>query len=144
MRIALAQLNYHIGNFDGNLAKMLDAIEQAKSQSADLICFGELATCGYPPRDFLEFSDFINKAQQTIEQLIEASQDIGIIVGSPVPNLSLKAKIFSTLPTFCTKAKCYMFHIKRYYLPTMSLTSTDILNLPAHFQPSRLWASELL
>ena len=59
MKITIAQLNYHIGNFEGNTAGMIVAIEQAKQAKADIICFSELATCGYPPRDFLEFDDFI-------------------------------------------------------------------------------------
>ena len=61
MKIAIAQLNFHIGNFAGNVAKMLQSIQQAKEADADLICFSELATCGYPPRDFLEFDDFIKE-----------------------------------------------------------------------------------
>jgi NAD+ synthase (glutamine-hydrolysing) len=86
MKIALAQLNYHIGNFEGNLTKMLKAIEKAKAEKADLICFGELATCGYPPRDFLEFDDFIRRCYESIEELVRVSHGIGIIVGSPTRN----------------------------------------------------------
>ena len=61
MKIALAQLNYHIGNFEGNLEKMQGMVIKAKSLKADIVVFGELASCGYPPRDFLEFEDFIAK-----------------------------------------------------------------------------------
>ena len=71
MRVAVAQLNYHIGNFDGNYNKMYDAIKIAKEQNADIICFSELATCGYPPRDFLEFDDFINQAENCIQKLLQ-------------------------------------------------------------------------
>jgi NAD+ synthase (glutamine-hydrolysing) len=86
MKIALAQLNYHIGNFEGNLAKMLEAVEKAKSQGADLIAFGELATCGYPPRDFLEFDDFIRKCYTSVESLARVAHGIAIVVGSPSRN----------------------------------------------------------
>ena len=58
MKIALAQLNYHIGNFENNISKIKDAIAKAKKQHADLVLFAELAISGYPPRDFLEFDDF--------------------------------------------------------------------------------------
>ena len=68
MKIALAQLNYHIGNFEGNFAKMQDAIFKAKLEQADLICFSELASCGYPPRDFLEFRDFIRQSMDLINK----------------------------------------------------------------------------
>lgn len=92
MKIAIAQLNYHIGNFDGNLRKMLQATAEAKSKGADLIVFGELATCGYPPRDFLEFRDFIRLADESIDQLREASEGIGIAVGSPTINPVVEGK----------------------------------------------------
>ena len=92
MNIAVAQLNFHIGNFDGNVSKMLDAVEVAKSQGADMICFSELTTCGYPPRDFLEFDDFIRKAEAAIETLKKASRDIAIVVGSPSRNPVIEGK----------------------------------------------------
>ncbi|MEZ4948727.1 MAG: nitrilase-related carbon-nitrogen hydrolase [Saprospiraceae bacterium] len=74
MKIAIAQLNYHIGNFKGNLEKMETAVETAKSQGADIVCFAELATVGYPPRDFLEFNDFIRLAEDTIEALCKKAK----------------------------------------------------------------------
>lgn len=86
MRIALAQLNYHIGNFEGNLRKMLEAVAAAKQQGADLIVFGELSVCGYPPRDFLEFDDFIRQCNTSIEALREASHGIAIAAGAPTRN----------------------------------------------------------
>lgn len=92
MKIALAQLNYHIGNFEGNLQKMLAAVGQAKAQGADLICFGELAVCGYPPRDFLEFDDFIRRCNASVEALQHASRGIGIVVGAPTRNPLLAGK----------------------------------------------------
>jgi len=54
MKITLAQLNYHIGNFEGNLAQMLTEVEKAKSENSDIICFSELATCGYPPKELVQ------------------------------------------------------------------------------------------
>ena len=86
MKIALAQLNYHIGNFEGNLQKMLAAVEEARKQGADIVVFGELSVCGYPPRDFLEFDDFIRRCQDSIKKLQEASHGIGIVAGSPTRN----------------------------------------------------------
>lgn len=86
MRIAIAQLDYHIGNFEGNLSKMLDAVRKAESMQADLVCFAELAVCGYFPQDFLEFKDFIRLCQHSIEQLAAASENIAIVVGSPSVN----------------------------------------------------------
>jgi len=86
MKIAVAQLNYLIGDFEGNVKKMRSYTETAKAQGADIIVFGELATCGYPPRDFLEFRDFIRRAEESIEHIKNFSSGIGIIVGSPTVN----------------------------------------------------------
>jgi len=92
MKISIAQLNFHIGNFDGNVERMLKAVEQAKSAGADIVCFSELATCGYPPRDFLEFDDFIVQAEQAIKRLAAAAQGIAIVVGSPSRNPVIEGK----------------------------------------------------
>lgn len=92
MRIAIAQLNYHIGNFEGNLAKMLKAVRQAEEGGADLVCFGELAVCGYFPQDFLEFKDFIHQCNASIETLAAASYNVGIVVGAPSVNPVLAGK----------------------------------------------------
>jgi NAD+ synthase (glutamine-hydrolysing) len=92
MRIALAQLNYHIGNFNSNVRKMIDAVAEAKSQNADMVCFAELAICGYPPRDFLEFSDFINQCEEALERLAKESHGIAIVVGCPTVNPVIEGK----------------------------------------------------
>ena len=92
MKIALAQLNFFVGDFDGNLNKMLKAVEEAKQQGADLVCFPELATCGYPPRDFLEFDDFIRRAEQSVAKLAEVAKGIAIAVGSPSRNPVIEGK----------------------------------------------------
>ena len=92
MKISKAQLKYHIGNFDGNFDKMSKAVSNAKKAGVDLICFSELSTCGYPPRDFLEFEDFINLSLSTVERLKELSDDIAIVVGSPSRNPVVEGK----------------------------------------------------
>lgn len=86
MKIALAQQNYHIGNFEKNTEKIIDAILQAKQQKAELIVFSELCICGYPPRDFLEFDDFIQKSYTAIDAIKHYADDIAVIVGAPDRN----------------------------------------------------------
>jgi NAD+ synthase (glutamine-hydrolysing) len=92
MRIALAQLNFHVGNFEANLSTMLQAVAEAREARADLLCFSELATCAYPPRDFLDFDDFIQQAEDCVARLAEASHDIAIVVGSPSRNPRIEGK----------------------------------------------------
>lgn len=92
MKIALAQQNYHIGNFESNTQKIIDAIEQAKYRGADLVVFSELCICGYPPRDFLDFNDFIEKGLAAIETIKEAADTIGVLVGCPARNPEKEGK----------------------------------------------------
>jgi NAD+ synthase (glutamine-hydrolysing) len=86
MKIAIAQQNYHIGNFEDNTRKIMGAIQYAKSRNADLVVFSELSICGYPPRDFLEFDDFINECYKAIDIIKEQADTIGVIIGSPQRN----------------------------------------------------------
>ncbi len=86
MKIALAQLNYHIGNFESNTAKIIDSINTARSNGADLVVFAELCISGYPARDFLEFKEFIGLCEQSAQQIAQACTDIACIIGIPTPN----------------------------------------------------------
>jgi NAD+ synthase (glutamine-hydrolysing) len=86
MKIAIAQQNYHIGNFEENIRKILEGIARAKDAGADLVIFSELSVCGYPPRDFLEFDDFISRCYEAIDRIREHADTIGVIVGSPARN----------------------------------------------------------
>lgn len=86
MKIFLAQQNYHIGNFEANTAKIIDAIRQAKLQGGDLIVFSELSVCGYPPRDFLEFNDFIEQCEKAVNAIRKEADIIGVIIGAPTRN----------------------------------------------------------
>lgn len=93
MRIALAQLNYIIGDFEHNLHIMCNSIDEAYANNADLIVFGELSVCGYPPRDFLEFSDFIVRCKSVIEEIGKYSKDkIAVIFGAPSINPEPRGK----------------------------------------------------
>ena len=92
MKVYLAQQNYHIGNFALNKDKIISAVHQAKQSGADLIVFSELSICGYPPRDFLEFEDFILHVESTVKDIALHSFDIGIILGAPTRNLQREGK----------------------------------------------------
>lgn len=133
MNIAIAQLNYHIGNFEGNLAKMLDAIAWAKEQGADLICFSELCTCGYPSRDFLEFDDFIHLAEAAIEQLAKAAKGIAVVVGSPSRNPVVEGKDLYNSAYFLADGAVQQVQHKSL-LPTY-----DIFDEYRYFEPATEW-----
>ncbi|MDX1686143.1 MAG: NAD+ synthase, partial [Saprospiraceae bacterium] len=120
MKISIAQLNYHIGNFEGNFSKMKKAVERAVAEGADMVCFSELCTCGYPPRDFLEFEDFIDLSLDIIDRLASLSHDIAIVVGSPSRNPVVEGKDLFNSAYFLYKGKVQ--HIQnKALLPTYDI-----------------------
>lgn len=81
MKLAMAQINPTIGDFDGNMAKMREAIQKATAFDADLIVFPEMTTTGYPPKDFLEHQDFIKKNLDLLSILIKTTKGIAVLCG---------------------------------------------------------------
>lgn len=88
MKILLAQLNYTIGDLKGNTEKILESIFKAKNEKVDLIVFSELAICGYPPEDLLLEEGFLEAVDLCLQKIVQASQDLMVVVGLPRKNLS--------------------------------------------------------
>lgn len=133
MNIALAQINVHVGNFDANLAKMLEYTARAKAQGADIIVFPELATVGYPPRDFLEFDDFIDQAEHVIQELAKAAEGIAIAVGSVSRNPVVEGKDLYNSVYFLAGGRVQKVQHKTL-LPTY-----DIFDEYRYFEPAHEW-----
>ncbi len=86
MKITIAQLNPVVGDIDGNLKKALQVLPQAHQDSSDLVVFPELFLTGYPPRDLLERSWFVERTQAALDALTKVSADLprtGILIGAP-------------------------------------------------------------
>jgi NAD+ synthase (glutamine-hydrolysing) len=113
VKITLSQLSFHTGNFAGNTDKIISSIEAAKQAGSELIVFSELATCGYPARDFLAFQDFINQAENSIQKIANHCRGIAAIVGSPRPNLISKGKraIIGSFELVCKKNCAYFLSL---------------------------------
>ena len=133
MKIALAQLNYHIGNFENNIIKARKAIDDAKSQGADLVVFSELAVSGYPPRDFLEFNHFVEKCLDAVEDIALHCHGIAAIVGAPVVNWEGKGK-----PLYNAAILCEEGTIKTMRYKTL-LPNYDIFDEYRYFEPNHLF-----
>jgi len=84
LKIALAQLNFAVADIKGNTAKILDAVEQAKRQQADVILFPELCVTAYPPEDLLLREDFIRQAQQAVDHIRQQVRGIDVVLGYPI------------------------------------------------------------
>lgn len=128
MKIGLAQLNYHIGNFPENARAVASEIGIAKKNGADLLLFSELAICGYPPLDLLEHKEFIEECNSTILRLADMCTDIGIIIGAPSINDNPAGKKLYNSAYFLYDGKVQqVFH--KTLLPTY-----DIFDEYRHFQ----------
>ena len=133
MKIALAQQNYHIGNFEKNVEKIIDGINWAKKQGADLVVFSELCVCGYFPKDFLEFTDFINKCYQSLDIIKEHADTIGVLVGGPSRNPQVEGKeLFNAV--FLLHEKQIKDEIHKSLLPNY-----DVFDEYRYFEPAYDW-----
>jgi len=133
MKIFLAQQNYHIGNFESNSQKIIAAIEAAKKQGGDIIIFSELSVCGYPPRDFLEFDDFIDHCNACIELIKHHADSIAVIVGAPDRNKVREGKDLFNAAYFLYNQKVIGIAHKTL-LPTY-----DVFDEYRYFEPAFEW-----
>jgi NAD+ synthase (glutamine-hydrolysing) len=133
VNIFLAQQNYHIGNFEANTNKIINAIRNAKAQNADLIVFSELCVCGYPPRDFLEFDDFIAQSMAAIDRIKAEADTIGVLVGAPSRNPKPEGKDLFNSAYFL-----YEKEIKNIISKTL-LPTYDIFDEYRYFEPAITW-----
>ncbi len=133
MKIVLAQKNYHIGNFESNTKKIISAVKLAKQQNADLVVFSELCVCGYPPRDFVEFNDFINKCYESIDLVKQYADTIGVLIGSPARNKQSEGKdLFNSV--FLLYEKEIKAEIHKTLLPNY-----DVFDEYRYFEPAYEW-----
>lgn len=131
MKIAIAQLNYTIADFRGNLEKMKMAVGQAEKAGADLVVFSELSVCGYPPLDLLEQKDFVDRCSESILELAKASGKTGIIAGSPAINPNEKGKNLYNAAYLLADGE-----IKEVRYKTL-LPTYDIFDEYRYFEPNR-------
>ncbi len=139
-RIALAQIDTTVGDFAGNAARIRAATERAREAGATLVVFPELALSGYPPRDFLDLPEFLDRAARTLAELAAPagwSRDVSVVLGfpepapgAPPPGVYNSAALLeggrvaaigrkSLLPTYD------VFDETRYFLPADRSTAAD-------------------
>lgn len=133
MKVFIAQQNYHIGNFESNTQKIIQAIEEAKLKGGDLILFSEMSVCGYPARDFVEFSDFIDKCYAAIDEIKLHADTIGVVIGSPARNQSPKGKDLFNAAFFLYEGEVKA-EIHKTLLPTY-----DVFDEYRYFEPAMEW-----
>ncbi len=135
MKVVLAQQNYHIGNFEENTRKIIAAIDWAKATNADLVVFSELCITGYPPRDFLEFKDFIKKSYDCLDTIKEHCDNIGVLVGAPAINPRKEGKdLFNA--AFLLHEKQIKAEVHKTLLPNY-----DVFDEYRYFEPAYEWTT---
>jgi NAD+ synthase (glutamine-hydrolysing) len=133
MKIYVAQQNYHIGNFTLNRDKIIQAVEDGRKAGADLVVFSELSVCGYPPRDFLEFEDFMQQTEKTIQEIAQHSHGIGIIVGAPTHNPQPEGKNLLNAALLLYNGKIQGI-VSKSLLPNY-----DVFDEYRYFEPAYSW-----
>ena len=83
MRIALAQLNVVVGDLDGNVERIVNAVSEARELATDLVVLPELAVTGYPPEDLLLRPGFVRAAREAVEEVARSCTDVVALVGAP-------------------------------------------------------------
>ena len=131
MKFTVAQLNYHIGNFAGNKELICTAIRKAKAEGSDLVIFSELCIPGYPPLDLLDRIDFIEKCEQTVQEIADECKGIVAIVGSPTFNKKSEGKKLFNSALLLSDGKI-IFSVNKALLPTY-----DIFDEYRHFEPEK-------
>ncbi len=133
MKIFLAQQNYHIGNFESNTRKIIEGIDAAKKDGADMVVFSELCICGYPPRDFLYFKDFMDKCMQSIDEIKMHAKGIAVLVGAPHRNELVSGKDLFNAAYFLEDQQVKQI-IHKTCLPTY-----DVFDEDRYFEPASQW-----
>jgi NAD+ synthase (glutamine-hydrolysing) len=125
MRLALAQINTTVGDLDGNRARILAAIDEAKAAGADLVLLPELAVTGYPPEDLLLRPGFVRAARESLDRIAAAIRDVVALVGFP----HLDRDLFNACAV-CAAGEVKALYRKRF-LPNYGVFDEDRYFAPA-------------
>jgi NAD+ synthase (glutamine-hydrolysing) len=126
MRLALAQINSVVGDVDGNAAKVVEWMERARGENADLVLFPELVVTGYPPEDLLLRPGFIRAAKRAVEDIAKAAHGITAMVGAP----HLDSDLFNACFVLAHgEIRCIY---RKRYLPNYGVFDEDRYFAPGH------------
>ena len=126
MRIALAQMNTVVGDLDGNAARILERLAQAREAGTDLVLFPELAVTGYPPEDLLLRPGFLRAAAESLQRIAAETTGIAALVGTP----HLDRDLFNACAV-CVDGEVKAVY-RKHFLPNYGVFDED-----RYFQPGR-------
>ncbi|MHB1156662.1 MAG: NAD+ synthase [Phycisphaerales bacterium] len=129
MRIALAQINPTVGDIAGNTAKIVDFIDRAASQQAELVIFPELSIIGYPPKDLLLKPAIIEQCDKALKFIAGHCTKTAAIIGYPAPSDRARGRTLYNAAAVCMNGKVAHRHVKSL-LPTY-----DVFDEHRYFEP---------
>jgi NAD+ synthase (glutamine-hydrolysing) len=129
MKIALAQLNPTVGDFEGNSKRILEVAAAAKSRGAELAVFSELCICGYPPQDLIERPSFVERNQQELVRLAKAIP-LPSLVGFVGDAMDKTGKPVANSAALIADGRI-LFEQRKMLLPTY-----DVFDESRYFQPA--------
>lgn len=133
MKIALAQINPTIGDFTGNLRKIIETSRRAAEMGARLAVFSELAICGYPPSDLLEKPSFLDRCRCAVNELAAATSDLptAVVAGVALPANGASGKHAVNAAVLVDKGRVVLEQHKRL------LPFYDVFDEQRYFSPAR-------
>jgi NAD+ synthase (glutamine-hydrolysing) len=133
VKIALAQIDPTVGDFTGNLAKIITASRRAAEQGARLVVFSELCICGYPPADFLEKPSFLARCRSAVAELAEATRElpVAILVGTALSTQTGGGKPAVNAAILMDRGEVLLEQHKRL------LPFYDVFDEQRYFQPAK-------
>jgi len=129
MRIALAQINTTVGDFEGNVAKILQYAKMAADRQAGLVVFPEMAVCGYPPRDLVERRDFIERSESELSRLSHLLPGIPALIGYVRASHVQLGKPVSNAAALVYRGKVLLDYVK------ILLPFYDVFDESRYFEP---------
>jgi NAD+ synthase (glutamine-hydrolysing) len=131
MRVTIAQINTTNGEYEGNVARILGAIEQAKKDAADLIVFPEVTIQGYTSLDWFLDPDVVRTALDPLNKIIEATEGLTAIVGTVRPSDQTTGRKLYNSAAVIRNQKLLGFADKTL------LPEYDVFDDPRYFEPGR-------
>jgi NAD+ synthase (glutamine-hydrolysing) len=130
MKVTIAQINTTNGDIEGNVAKILNAIEKAKADKSDIVVFPEVVTHGYTSLDWFQDRDIIETALQPLETIIPATIGITAIIGTVRPNNDKNGRRLYNSAAVISDGKLLGF-VDKTLLPEY-----DVFDDPRYFEPN--------
>jgi NAD+ synthase (glutamine-hydrolysing) len=130
MRVTIGQINTTNGDIEGNVARIIEAIEKAKADKSDIIVFPEVVTHGYTSFDWFQDRDIIEHSLKPLEKIIPATSGITAVVGTIRPNMETDGKRLFNCAAVIHDGKLLGFADKTL------LPEYDVFDDPRYFEPA--------